>query len=78
MVAHTASPFPLVAPEDENLLIKPAVEGTLNVLRAIAKYNAMVEAGRKISRVVLTSSVVSCCRCWAAALLFFLCSSTSL
>nr|KAG5687929.1 hypothetical protein BaRGS_014378 [Batillaria attramentaria] len=48
-VIHVASPFPIVQPKREEDLIKPAVEGTLNVLRACAK-----EPG--IKRVVLTSS----------------------
>ena len=50
-VIHTASPFPLEEPKDENLLIKPAVEGTLAVMRAARKH--------KVKRVVITSSVVS-------------------
>ena len=33
-VVHTASPIPFKQPDDENELIKPAVEGTLSVLRA--------------------------------------------
>lgn len=33
-VVHTASPIPFKQPENENDLIKPAVEGTLAVLRA--------------------------------------------
>jgi dihydroflavonol-4-reductase len=45
---HTASPFPLVQPRDENDVIRPAVEGTLRALRAAKK------AG--VTRVVLTSS----------------------
>jgi dihydroflavonol-4-reductase len=48
---HTASPFPLEQPEDEDELIKPAVEGTLRALKAAQ------EAG--VERVILTSSVVS-------------------
>ena len=48
---HTASPFPLVQPRDENDVIRPAVEGTLRALRAAKK------AG--VTRVVLTSSVVA-------------------
>lgn len=48
---HTASPFPLVPPKDPAETIEPAVEGTRRALDAAAK------AG--ISRVVLTSSVVS-------------------
>lgn len=47
-VLHVASPFPLSAPKDENVLIRPAVEGTLRVLR-FAK-----AAG--VRRVVVTSS----------------------
>ena len=31
-VIHTASPLPVRPPKDENMLIKPAVEGTLTVL----------------------------------------------
>ncbi len=48
---HTASPFPLAQPRDENDVIRPAVEGTLRALRAAKK------AG--VTRVVLTSSVVA-------------------
>ncbi|MBX3576912.1 MAG: aldehyde reductase [Rhizobiaceae bacterium] len=47
-VLHVASPFPAVQPNDENELIRPAVEGTLRVLRAAR------DAG--VKRVVLTSS----------------------
>jgi dihydroflavonol-4-reductase len=47
-VQHVASPFPLAQPRDENDLIRPAVDGTLRVLRAAR------DAG--IKRVVLTSS----------------------
>ena len=48
---HTASPFPLVEPKDENDLIRPAVDGTLRALKAAKA------AG--IKRVVLTSSVAA-------------------
>jgi len=48
---HTASPFPLEQPKNEDELIRPAVDGTLRALRAAQK------AG--VSRVVLTSSVVA-------------------
>eukprot|EP00035_Acanthoeca_spectabilis_P037249 m.44293 g.44293 ORF g.44293 m.44293 type:complete len:405 (+) comp8515_c0_seq1:23-1237(+) len=48
---HVASPFPVVAPKDENELIKPAVEGTTKVLAACKA------AG--MNRVVVTSSVVA-------------------
>lgn len=48
IVMHVASPLPTLQPIDENLLIKPAVEGTLNVLKAALEAN--------VKRVVLTSS----------------------
>jgi dihydroflavonol-4-reductase len=48
---HTASPFPMAQPKDENQLIRPAVDGTLRALRAAQA------AG--VTRVVLTSSVVA-------------------
>ncbi len=51
ILMHTASPFPLVAPENENEIITPAVEGTLRALRAAHK------AG--VNRVVLTASMVT-------------------
>lgn len=47
-VQHVASPFPLTQPRDEQELIRPAVEGSLRVLRAAR------DAG--VKRVVLTSS----------------------
>lgn len=50
-VAHVASPFPMAQPKDENELIKPAVDGTLRVLRAAKK------AG--VKRFVQTSSSVA-------------------
>lgn len=34
IVVHTASPFPIADPKDEQEVIKPAVEGTLAVMRA--------------------------------------------
>ena len=37
-VVHTASPFPLAIPDDENVIIKPAVEGTLAAVRAAHKH----------------------------------------
>jgi nucleoside-diphosphate-sugar epimerase len=50
-VLHLASPFPLVAPENEDDLIRPAVEGTRRVLAAA------VRSG--VQRVVQTSSVAA-------------------
>lgn len=50
-VLHVASPFINKEPKDENLYIKPAVEGTLRALKAAKKAN--------VKRVVLTSSMVS-------------------
>jgi dihydroflavonol-4-reductase len=47
-VMHTASPFPPSTPKDENELIKPAVNGTLFVLKAC------VAPGNNVKRVVLT------------------------
>lgn len=51
VLMHTASPFPLASPKDENELIRPAVEGTLRALRAAQT------AG--VTRVILTSSVAA-------------------
>ena len=48
---HTASPFPIASPKDENELIRPAVDGTLRALKAAH------QAG--VTRVVLTSSVAA-------------------
>lgn len=50
-VHHVASPFPLVQPQDENDLIRPAREGALRVLKAAA------DAG--VKRTVMTSSVAA-------------------
>ena len=51
ILMHTASPFPLIQPKDEDDLIRPAVEGALRALRAAQA------AG--VKRVVLTSSTVA-------------------
>jgi dihydroflavonol-4-reductase len=51
VLLHTASPFPIASPKDENDLIRPAVDGTLRALKAAHK------AG--VKRVVLTSSVAA-------------------
>jgi dihydroflavonol-4-reductase len=50
-VLHLASPFPAKQPRDEQELIRPAVEGTLRVLRAA------VDGG--VTRFVQTSSMVA-------------------
>ena len=36
-VYHVASPFPSNVPRDENEIIRPAVDGTLNVLKAVVE-----------------------------------------
>ncbi|ESP04513.1 hypothetical protein LOTGIDRAFT_136119 [Lottia gigantea] len=48
-VIHVASPFPSTSPQDENEIIRPAVEGTTNVFKACAK-------AKSVKRIVLTSS----------------------
>jgi len=50
-LVHTASPFPVAQPKDPQVLIRPAVEGTLRALRAAKA------AG--LTRVVLTSSTIA-------------------
>jgi nucleoside-diphosphate-sugar epimerase len=50
-VMHVASPFPATPPKTDDDLVRPAVDGTLRVLRAAA------EAG--VKRVVLTSSLAA-------------------
>jgi dihydroflavonol-4-reductase len=52
---HTASPFPIASPKDENELIRPAVDGTLRALKAA--HNAGVH------RVILTSSMAAIYGC---------------
>lgn len=49
-VLHVASPFPPAKPKDAEDVIRPAVDGTLRVLRAAA-------ASGTVKRVVLTSSI---------------------
>lgn len=48
LVAHVASPYPLQQPENEDLILKPAINGTANVL------NACIDTD--VKHVVLTSS----------------------
>ena len=50
-VVHTASPFVIDKPKDENDLIKPAVEGTLGICKG--------SAAAGVKRLVITSSVVA-------------------
>ena len=52
---HVASPFPNVAEKDvkEDDVVKPAVEGTMRVLKAAVK--------AKLKKVVLTSSCAAVC-----------------
>ncbi|MEO0339626.1 MAG: aldehyde reductase [Bacteroidota bacterium] len=47
-ILHVASPFPAKMPKDEKVLLTPAVEGTLRVLKAASEMG--------VKRVVLTSS----------------------
>ena len=47
-VIHTASPFPAANPKHEDELIKPAVEGTLNVLRAAKDVSSVKRVWKRI------------------------------
>ena len=51
-VIHVASPFPMTPPKNDEDVIKPAVEGTLNVLRAC-------RVTQSVRRVVITSSMAA-------------------
>jgi len=51
-VAHTASPFHFNAPNPEEDLLKPAIQGTLSIMRSAAKVPS-------VKRVVVTSSFAS-------------------
>jgi len=51
-VIHVASPFPLGIPNSPDEIIKPAVDGTLNVLKACSEE-------KSVKRVIVTSSVVA-------------------
>nr|ADE77658.1 unknown [Picea sitchensis] len=53
-VFHVASPVDFTPKDPENDVIKPAVDGTLNVLRACTK-------AKTVKRVVVTSSTASAC-----------------
>ena len=50
-LVHVASPFTVTAPRHSDELVRPAVDGTLNALRAAHKH--------KVKRVVVTSSVIA-------------------
>jgi len=50
-VVHTASPFTIAQPKDENELIKPAVDGTMAAVEAAFQ--------NKVKRIVITSSVAA-------------------
>jgi nucleoside-diphosphate-sugar epimerase len=52
LIAHTASPFPASNPKHEDELIKPAVNGTLGILRAALKVPS-------VRAIVITSSVAA-------------------
>lgn len=51
IILHVASPLPIVNPQDEQEVIKPAVDGTLNVLNAALNTS--------VKRVVVTGSGLS-------------------
>lgn len=53
IVQHVASPFPSQPPADENEIIRPALEGTLNILAEAYKNRHTVR------RIVLTSSTIA-------------------
>ena len=50
-LVHTASPFPVVPPDDPEILIRPAVGGTLRALRAAHRSG--------VGRAIVTSSIVA-------------------
>ena len=51
VVMHVASPFPMANPQHEDDILKPAIIGTLNVLKACV--------GTSVRRVVVTSSTAA-------------------
>jgi nucleoside-diphosphate-sugar epimerase len=52
---HTASPFPLAQPKDEDEIVRPAVDGVLRALTAAKQ--------AEVARVVMTSSSVAVMSC---------------
>ena len=59
-VLHVASPFPTAAPKDRNELIRPAVDGTLHVLRACHAAHPRPKVHNKCGSCV-TGADVFCC-----------------
>lgn len=55
VLMHTASPFPMAMPNDEQDLIRPAVEGAMRAVKAAKA------AG--VTRVIMTSSLVAVMNC---------------
>lgn len=51
VLVHSASPFPIEQPTDENELIRPAVDGAVRALR--------FAAAQSVDRVVMTSSIAA-------------------
>lgn len=56
-ILHVASPFTIDVPKNEDELIRPAVQGTLSVLKAAAK-------NENIEHIVVTSSIASIFSCY--------------
>ena len=54
IVMHVASPFPPTNPTDEYEIIGPALDGTLNVLKA-------AHEAKNVKRVIVTSSFLAVC-----------------
>ncbi|KAL2002163.1 hypothetical protein VTN02DRAFT_518 [Thermoascus thermophilus] len=52
-VIHTATPFQIKVEDNERDLLRPAIDGTVNILRSIKKY------APQVNRVVVTSSFAS-------------------
>ncbi|KAL3444392.1 NAD(P)-binding protein [Aspergillus insuetus] len=52
-VIHTASPFALEVADNEKDLLQPAIQGTLNIVEAVAEY------GSGVRRVIVTASFAS-------------------
>ena len=59
-VMHLASPFPIDDPEDEAELVRPAVDGTLNVLRSVGE-RTVVYVCAATRHEIHPLSACSCC-----------------